>query len=64
MGVLTKCPRGVYTAVYLLGGFDPVEYAQFARHLDDCPGCQAEIDELAPAARLLALARRHLEDFR
>ncbi len=62
--VFTKCPRGVDTAVYLLGGLDAAESAQFARHLEDCPGCQTEFDELAPVARLLALARRRPEAFR
>jgi anti-sigma factor RsiW len=56
--VLTKCPRGVDTGVYLLGGLAAGECAQFARHLEDCPECRGEVDELAPVARLLALALR------
>lgn len=54
------CPRSIDTAVYLLDGLDPREGEEFARHLDDCPTCQAEVEELASVAHLLAVACRRL----
>lgn len=53
------CPHRIDTATFLLHGLDPAEGEEFARHLAGCSGCRAEIEELAPAARLLAGARRN-----
>lgn len=52
------CPRAIDTAVYLLDGLDAAEQEDFARHLVGCQQCRTEADELAPVARLLAVARR------
>lgn len=54
------CPRRIDTATYLLDGMDPTEGEEFARHLNRCPTCRAETDELAPVARRLAGTRRQL----
>lgn len=56
----TGCPRGIDAAVYLLDGLDAAEGEEFARHLAGCCRCRAEVNELAPVAWLLAIARRHL----
>ena len=52
------CLRVIDTAVYLLKGLDAAEEEDFARHLVGCQQCRAEVDELAPVARMLAVARR------
>ena len=41
---------------YALGALDPDEAAAVRRHLESCPECAAEHDELAPLPGLLALA--------
>jgi hypothetical protein len=52
-----ECPRAMDAAVYLLDGLAGAEADAFLRHLDSCRGCRAEIEELAPVARLLAVVR-------
>lgn len=51
------CSHAMDAAVYLLGGLSDAEAEAFVRHLDGCPGCRAQIEELAPVARLLTVAR-------
>lgn len=40
-------------AAFLLGALEPQEAADFVAHLDDCPACRAELDELRVAADAL-----------
>lgn len=39
---------------YVLGHLPDAEAAALRAHLDGCPACRAELDEIAPAARALA----------
>lgn len=55
--MVSKCSHAIDAAVYLLGGLPDAEVEAFARHLDGCPACRVEIEELAPVARLLTAAR-------
>ena len=41
---------------YALGALDPDEAAAVRRHLETCPECAAELDELAPLPGLLSIA--------
>jgi anti-sigma factor RsiW len=41
---------------YVLGALDPEESAAVRRHLQECPECAAERDELTPLPNLLSLA--------
>lgn len=55
------CSHATDAAVHLLGGLSDAEAEAFVRHLDGCPVCRAEIQELTPVARLLTAARFHLD---
>ena len=43
-------------AAYVLGALDPGQRAEFERHLEGCPLCQAQVDELAALPAALAVA--------
>lgn len=58
--MVRECSHAVDAAVYLLGGLPDAEVEAFVRHLDGCPGCRVEIEESAPVARLLTVARSRL----
>lgn len=58
--MVSKCSHAIDAAVYLLGGLPDAEVEAFVRHLDGCPACRVEIEELAPVARLLIASRSRL----
>ncbi len=43
------------SGAYAVDALDDIERAQFARHLEQCPECQAEVADLREAAALLSL---------
>lgn len=43
-------------AAYVLGALDPGQRAEFERHLEGCPLCQAQVAELAALPAALAVA--------
>jgi len=45
-----------WAAAYVLGALEPVERAEFERHLNACASCQAEVSGLAGLPSLLARA--------
>lgn len=43
-------------AAYVLGALPPAEAEAYAAHLESCPACRAEVDDLRPAATALPAA--------
>lgn len=53
---MTPCPQRQNVGVYVLGALDDDERRAYARHLETCPECHREYDELAHLPALLDLA--------
>jgi anti-sigma factor RsiW len=43
-------------AIFVLGGLEAEEAAEIRHHLDTCPGCQSELQELRKVNRALEAA--------
>lgn len=46
----SDCDQQLQGAAYLLGALRPEEAERYREHLDGCPDCRRELEELAPAA--------------
>lgn len=50
------CPRLTCIGVYLVGALDDSERIQMYDHMDRCPECRREFEDLAPVVEFLAAA--------
>lgn len=53
-----SCPSLTCIGVYLVGALEEDERIRMYDHLDECPECQREFQDLAPVVEFLAGATR------
>jgi anti-sigma-K factor RskA len=58
---MSNCEQQLQAAAYLLGALEPEEAECYHEHLQDCPNCREEIDEMQMAASALPRTAKPLQ---